>query len=284
MDRADTVRNPAIAAAIDAAVGTRDRRLFELLCRGSGLPGPRPNHPLARAAGRQIAAHGHRADALVAELCSLDIRRAPPGTALEILPVVGAMALGARYASGDRRAETLEALRALAEDPRHVVRAGVGLALGDAAMADADQLAADLTSWMDGYLPAAVAIEALTSRPVLDRLRRADVLVEILDAAFTLIEEAARADQRSQGYRALIDTLSAAPGRAIGRFPSAVDWLERRASTKNPILRGAIQTLLDRGIRRSDGVELAFAQSAKPRRDPRTYVGPTRQRGRKRPR
>jgi hypothetical protein len=276
------VRNPAIAAAIDDAVMRGDRRLFDLLCRGSGLPGPRPNHALAQAAGRQIASLGRRADALVGELCAFDIRRAPAGTPMEMLPIVGAMALARRYASGDRPEEALDSLRTLAEDPRHVVRDGVSVALCEAAAARGDSVAADLGSWMDGYLPAAVAIEALTSRRALDRLRRADLLVEILDRAFSLVEGAARADQRSQGYRTLLETLPLASARAINRFPAAIDWLEIRATTGSPDLRRAIEKLSEHGIGRSESVEQALAKSAKPRRDPRTYVGPTRQRGSKR--
>lgn len=281
MGRSDHVPTPAIAAAIDDAVARGDRRIFDLLCRHSGLPGPRPNLALALSAGRHIASLGRGADALVADLCSFDIRRAPPGSTTEILPIVAAMALCSRYVAGDRPAEALAGLRALAEDSRHAVRDAVVFALCELAAGDA--MVSDLEAWTDGYLPAAVAIEALTTRRTLDQLRRPDGLVTILDQAFSLIENAARSEKRSQGYRTLLETLSVAPAKVTDRFPVALAWLEGRAATSSPELRAAIVRLMQLGTgHRRESLERALTKSAPPRRDPRTYVGPTRQRGAKR--
>jgi hypothetical protein len=191
------------------------------------------------------------------------------------------MALCRRYVSGDRPAEALANLRALAEDSRHAVRDAVVFALCE--LAKADSMVSDLESWTDGYLPAAVAIEALTARRSLDQLRHPDGIVNVLDKAFSLVENAARSEQRSQGYRTLLETLSVAPAKVTDRFPTALAWLEGRAATSSPDLRGAIVRLMEHGTgHRRESMEQALAKSAPPRRDPRTYVGPTRQRGAKR--
>ena len=95
----------------------------------SGLPGPRANAQLAWAVGSALASEGARADALVAELVAIDAQRAPAGNAAEFLPVVAAFALVARYLAGYRPGPTLEQLRVLAEDTRHLVRSGVVQAL-----------------------------------------------------------------------------------------------------------------------------------------------------------
>ncbi|HEX9406710.1 MAG TPA: hypothetical protein VF975_05290, partial [Thermoanaerobaculia bacterium] len=86
MLRGEPIRNPALVAEIESAVARRSYRdLFARLCRSSGLPGPRPNHKLAWAVGEAIAKHARRADALVAELCSIDAERAPAKSAAEFL-------------------------------------------------------------------------------------------------------------------------------------------------------------------------------------------------------
>jgi hypothetical protein len=106
--------------------------------------------------------------------------------------------------------------------------------------------------------------------------------VAIMDRAFSLIESASRADQRSQGYRTLLETLSVAPFRATDRFAATLGWLEGRAATTVPDLRRSFEKLIRQSAGPRESIEQALAKSAKPRRDPRTYVGPTRQRGSKR--
>jgi len=289
MSRREDLRNPAIAAAIDDAVARGDRRLFDLLCRHSGLPGPRPNTALGWAVAGRVASLGARADALVADLCSFDIRRAPPGTAMEYLPITAALSLGARYIHGVDRTRSLAWLRGLAEDPRRRVRDGVVVALWEMARARGDAVVSDLAAWMDGYLPAAVTIDALTSRQALDRFERAGDLLGMLDRTFSLIEGAARSDRRSQGYRTLLETLLEACLRMLRRFTSpTLLWLESRASTGVPDLRRVIAKLLERAASagrkagRFEPLAEQLDRAASPRRDPRTYVGPTRQRGSKR--
>jgi hypothetical protein len=283
------LRNRALVAELENALARRNYvALFALLRRLSGLPGPRANDQLASAFGQEVARAGKGADDLVRELCAMSLSRAPAGTDLEFLPIVGAACLGARLVDSPD-GELLEQLRLLAEDPRHAVRDGVCRALVEASRAQGDLLADLLSAWTDSYLGAAVALSALTARVWLDRSKSATAVLSRLEEAFDLAERAPRADQRSQGYRLLVKSLGEAPARLIDRFPApALTWLESKAATGDVALRAALTDLLQNARSRGHGaatlekVEQALAASAPPRRDPKTYVGPTRKRGARR--
>jgi hypothetical protein len=283
----EPIRNPALIAALDAAVARGDRGVLALICRHSGLPGPRPNFPLAAALGRHVASYGARADALLRELCAGSPDAAPAGAA-EYLPICGAQALAARYLAQDRPQEALSLLRAMAEDTRRLVREGVIAALSEIAHARAGELVSALRAWTDEYLPAAVALEGLSTRGVLDRISTPEELLSRLDEAFILLEGASRSDQRSQGYRELVRTLADASANIMGRFADkAGPLLEARAATAEEDLRALLESAVEQGRRQGQAgsrfaeLEKSLEASAPPRRDPRTYVGPTRQRGQK---
>jgi hypothetical protein len=202
--------------------------------------------------------------------------------------MVGAACIGARLAV-EPGVDLMDRLRQLAEDPRHRVRDAVALALVEASRSRSVDLAELLSAWTDGYLGAVVALEALTTRAWLDRTRSAASVLARLEEAFALAEAASRADQRSQGYRLLLKWLAEAPARLMDRFPQpTLDWLEPKAATRDVALRAAMSELLDKARSRGHGVsalskmEQALAASAPPRRDPKTYVGPTRKRGARR--
>jgi hypothetical protein len=129
----------------------------------------------------------------------------------------------------------------------------------------------------------------MATRSWLDGLRSAEVVLQRFDEAFALVEAAPRADQRSQGYRELLKTLPEASARLTDRFAdAAVTWLESKAGTEHVELREALAELARRigshghSRGRLERFEKLFAASAPPRRDPKTYVGPTRQRGARR--
>jgi hypothetical protein len=155
--------------------------------------------------------------------------------------------------------------------------------------AASDELLVSLGEWTDGYLSAAVALSALAHRPWLDRMKVSRPLLTRFDEAFSLAESAPRADQRSQGFRTLVKTLSETPAVVMARFPvDTIAWLESRARTENVELRRSVEALV-RKARASGhavgellGVEQQLDAGAKPRRDPKTYVGPTRKRGARR--
>jgi hypothetical protein len=283
------LRNRALAAEIETALARGSyATVFAMLRRLSGLPGPRANDPLASAFGEEVARAGPRGDELIAALCAMSPARAPAGTDSEFLPIVGAACLGARLALAPDT-DLMERLLLLAEDARHRVRDGVVRALVEASRARGDDLAALLSAWTGGYLGAAVALEALTTRAWLDRSRTADAILSRLEESFELVEGAPRSDQRSQGYRLLVKSLAEAPARLLDRFPAVtLEWLESKAATRDVALRAALSDLLrsapsrGHGARSLEKFEQALAASAPPRRDPKTYVGPTRKRGARR--
>jgi hypothetical protein len=283
------LRNPAIAAELDRAIARGSHaELFALLCRFSGLPAPRANEKLAWGVAHAVGAFGPRADALVRDLCATG-RAAEKGT-VEFLPIVGAFCVAVRFASNTSAADAaLADLRPLSEDSRHLVRAGVVAALGEMGRTSGEEVAVALAAWTDGYLSASVALEAVSARAWLDGLRSPEAVLARFDEAFALVENAPRADQRTQGYRDLLKTLPEAAARLMDRFADAtVAWLESRAGTEHVDLREALSQLVakvgSRGHARGklEHFEKLFAESAPPRRDPKTYVGPTRQRGSRR--
>jgi hypothetical protein len=241
------------------------------------------------AVGRWLSEAGEPARGVVANLCAVNAQQAPAGTVMEYLPMVGAFCLAARYAAGKRRDDTLDQLRSLAEDSRHAVRDAVVRALGEMSRDAADDLIIALGRWTDGYLSASVSLSALAHRAWLDRVRSSRPLLDRFDEAFSLVEEAPRADQRSQGFRTLVKTLSETPAAVMARFPTdTIEWLESRAATPNVDLRDSVETLIKKARARGhaigelEGVEQQLDAGAKPRRDPKTYVGPTRRRGSRR--
>jgi hypothetical protein len=236
--------------------------------------------------GRWLVQSGGSSVGIVSKLCAVNATSAPAGTVMEYLPMVGAFCLAARYVAEAERAATLETLRGLSEDPRHAVRDAVVRALLEMSRAASDDLLERLGLWTDGYLSASVALSALASRSWLDKIRSSRPLLTRFDEAFSLAQEAPRADQRSQGFRTLVKALSETPAAVMARFPAdTIGWLESRAATDNVDLRDSVEKLIKTARTRGhaigelEGVEQQLDASAKPRRDPKTYVGPTRRRG-----
>ena len=289
MHLSEPLRNPVIAAALEGALSGQSAPFFSQVCRFSGLPGPRPNWKLAWSVGYAIAGAGSRANKLLTELLALDLRRAPAGTVEEFLPVIAALALGARVLSGAKPEPVLRDMRTLAEDSRHLVREAVVVALAEMGRARGDEVLPALAIWSDGYLSATVTLEAITQRHWLDATKQPDELLRRFDEAFSLVECASRSDQRTQGYRALVKALAEAPARAMDRFPDqTLAWIETRVATADVELHATLGAYLDKARARGHGegrlerVEGQLKAAAPPRRDPKTYVGPTRQRGAKR--
>jgi hypothetical protein len=240
-----TAAPDALGTLLDAAIvgGENEARpLYAFLARHSGLPGVTANDRIVVAFASHAATRGARSDAVVRTLVLLDPDRAPGGTELEILPMCG-------------------------------VAAVVPLVRG----------------WMDGYFQAAAALKAATDNAWLSLMETPDEIVARLDEAFALARGADRTDERYPGYKALVDALSVAPGVLAARFGAPVfDRMVSWSTVKEPLLREAIAVSLQ-GTRLAKRyaadvarVRAALEASAPLRRDPRTDVGPTRGRGRKR--
>jgi hypothetical protein len=284
----DDLRSERVSQALDRAVATGDGApFFELLRRGSGLPGPRPNLDLARAVGSALARHEARADRIVIELGR---------SSEEYLRVVAAMALAARsmpVPSGApkrapaRIAEALDGLQELCEDPRHLVRAGVVEALRMRVAALGEAGVADLAAWTDGYFQAHVALSALADRPLLDALPRSEGVLARLEEAFVLADASPRSAERSQGMRTLRGGFPAQIAVFAARFPDTIAWLSQKAASKRPetreVVAGAVAALRRAVISDVEASRLSalLEASAKPRRDADRVVHGTRRRGRR---
>jgi hypothetical protein len=281
-----------LGRAFDAAISGDTRPLYAFLARHSGLPGVRANGEIVLAFASHAATRGKRADVLVRTMTLLDPDRAPGGTELEILPMCGVAALGARGASDPKAIPSvLEHLEAAAEDLRYRVRDEVPRALARVGSARGAPLVDDVKGWMDGFFQAAAVLIAAADHGWLPTIQEPDALVARLDEAFQLARGADRATERYPGYKSLVDALSTTPGIFAARFGAPVfDRLVAWSTVKEPMLRDAIATSIRSSrLTKRFGPDVkrvlaALQASAPVRRDPLTDVGPTRRRGKKRQR
>lgn len=285
---ADELLLRALRAALDEG---RLAPLLDRLERGSGLPG-RPQWGFARLVGSALAAEGGRADPVLRAL----LAGTPP-----FPRIVAGFALSTRL-SERTRASDVEAFEALCEDERRLVREGAVLALrdllGGRSEAFAGRLAA-LASLEDGLLHAAVLVEALGDRAVLDRVPRADEVLGVLERAVERTDRAGRAEERLQGLRELRMRIPPAIAATGARFPDTLAWLEARLAAakeaaerpkeRRAFLRPETRGLYDEAIALLAKGKLGAAEaerlarlgegSAKPRRDAARVVEGTRKRG-----
>jgi hypothetical protein len=281
-------RSEALTRALDEAVRGDSRALYELLARLGGLPGPRANAGVILAFANECAARGKAADALVIKMATLDVDAAPGASKYEIVPMCGVAALGARAASDPTAMRALATLHDCAEDLRFRVRDEVAEALARIGEQRGEALVHDLAHWMDGYFHAAAVLRALANAKWLTKIAAPGVVIERLNEAFELAKNAPRAVARYPGFKSLLDALAIAPVEAAARFGVPVfDMLATWAQTKDPVLREVVDGVLAAPklagryaaeVARARG---ALAATEPPRRDPKTYVGPTRGRGKR---
>jgi hypothetical protein len=276
-----------LSIALDHAIAGRRERLFDLLARGSRLPGPRANDALAEAFAHACRARGASVDRLVETMCRLSADEAPGATPLEFLPMCGILALGARTAhDAALRARGLAELHACADDLRFRVRDAVVDALAHIGGASGDALVGAVASWMDGYFHAAAVLRAMTREPWLSTLHAAEPVVARLDEAFALVRDAPRSAARYPGHKALLETLVQAPPVLAVRFGVPVfDLLVRWTSTGDPALRDVLgatvrnKKLAGRFAPELSRLRAALAASQAAPRNPDHDFGPSRDRG-----
>ncbi len=281
-----TVPSDSLLRALDEAVAGRRSALFDLLARGSRLPGTHANDALAEAFAQACLARAPRADAVAFALAALSADEAPGATPLEFLPVAGLAALAARGASdAGVRAGVLAELHARADDLRFRVRDAVVAALVRVGAAAGEALVEDVGPWMDGYFHAAAVVTALGAEPWLTALHDARAVVARLDQAFILARDAPRAAARYPGRKALVDALATSPVAVAARFGVPVfDLLVTWAPTRDPDLYAALEGMLEarklagRFRGELERVRQAMVGSRPAPRNPDHDVGPTRDR------
>lgn len=284
-----TLRSDALNEALEKSLSGKPNRLEELLTRASGLPGNKANVDLALAVGESLAAQGKRADKLIERYVHLSPEEAPGNSALEFLPMCGVVAVGARGTRDPKfRANAMQVLHDVADDFRFRVREAVTLALISIGERDPDGLVADLDGWTDGFFHSAAAVRALMDPRVLHHVKNDEQAIARLIEALDLYLNAGRADKRYPGHKELGDALiPAIVAFAVRHGAPIFDALTARASAKDPDARAFItlvttrKELVQRFRGDVRGVVDTVKAADKPRRDPRTYVGETRGRGRK---
>jgi hypothetical protein len=276
-----------LSVALDEAIAGRERRLYDLLTRGSRLPGPRANDALAEAFVQACRARGPSADRLVLAMSRLSADEAPGATQLEFLPVCGVLALGARSAGhATLRDAGLVELHARADDLRFRVRDAVVEALSHVGASAPDAVAGAVTSWMDGYFHAAAVLRAMSREPWLSALHAADLVVARLEEALVLVRDAPRSAARYPGHKSLVETLAQAPTVLALRFGVPVfDVLVRWTSSSDPTLRDLLgvavrdKKLTGRFAPELTRLRVALEASQAPPRNPDHDFGPSRDRG-----
>jgi hypothetical protein len=278
-----------LSRAVDTALRGDPGALYALLARGSGLPGVRPNLPLAERFAHECVTRGKLADGLLEGIATLDADHAPGATELEFLPMCGVVAAGARGAADPScMPRMLRTLHVTSDDLRWRVREAVPPALARLGAVRGEALLDDVAPWMDGFFSAAAVLLASARNEWLSRIDNPDVLLVRLEEAFGLARDAGRSTERYPGYKALVLALTTCPGVIATRFGRPVfDRLVAWTTVKEPMLREAIAQSVEgtRLARRFADevtrVKKALEASAPVPRDPKTYVGPTRRRGRK---
>ena len=285
-----TAPSDSLVRALDGAIAGRQGALFDLLARGSHLPGTRMNVALAEAFALACRARGAQADAVALALARLSANEAPGATALEFLPVCGLCALGARAATDESvRARFVAELHGHADDLRFRSREAVVQALSRIGQAAGESLVRDVAPWMDGYFHAAAVVLALALDPWLGSLHDSDTVVARFDEAFALLQAAPRAAARWPGHKELLLALERATPSVALRFGASVfDMVERWSVVSDPTLREAIERVIGakklagRHASDVDRVRRALDASRPAVRNPDHDVGPTRDRSRNR--
>ncbi len=267
------------AALTDAIATGRLRRLRERMERSSNLPG-RPNLPFAELVGSALARRPG-GEAVVRALAEAE---EPFGC------IVAAFACVARsspraVALGAREVEVLEFLAGRSE---RIVREGVVHALRrwlGAVPSQADVRLASLAEFADGFLHAAVLLEVLSERSLLDAIGAEHAPIEALERAYRMADETSRSEERLQGVRELRIRLEGAIAALAMRYPGGLTWLEAALTAQRPETRAVLTASLDllakRGLRKVevDRLRGLLAGSAKPLRDAARVVEGTRKRG-----
>jgi hypothetical protein len=280
-------KREALVAVLDEALRGTPRPLYNHLARNSSLPSPRANEALLTDFADMCGTRGKAVDALLETMATIDADYAQGGTEFEFVPMCGVAGIGARASAGDKDyPKLLELLHVAADDLRFKVRDTVPLALARIGASRGDVLVHEVAPFMDGLFHSAAVLRALAIPGWLTKINDSATTVLRLDQAFWLLDKAPRSASRYPGYKALVDAMMVTPGIVAARFGVPVfDAMVSWSKSTEPVLREAIEkNLVGSKLAGRHQVDMlrvreALDGSAPVRRDPLTYVGPTRRRG-----
>jgi hypothetical protein len=196
------------------------------LLRESGLPGPRGNIELAKAA----ALEGD--ERRFASWLRWNPAQAPTGTAEEFLTFCGALGQGTLVAGGSLPA--LDRLRGLASDPRWRLREAVAMALQIWGDTDMDALLSEMEAWAEGSPGEQRAAAASLCEPrLLDSPQRIRRVLSVLDRITTRI--AGSTERRTDSFLALRKGLGYCWSVAVAAEPEAgKPFMEKWLASADP--------------------------------------------------
>ncbi len=184
------------------------------LLEHSGLPGPRGNIELGKAAAEEASPERIRA------WLEWDHVQAPANTPEEFLAFCGVLGLGRLAAEGDIPAVTQ--LRRHASDGRWRTREAVAMALQTMADADFDNALAAAQEWAHGgWLEQRAAAAGLCEPRLLTTPKRTAAVFDILDEATQALATAPVEDRRNPDYRTLHQGLGYCWSVAVAADPAA---------------------------------------------------------------
>ena len=178
----------------------------------SGLPGPRGNIELGRAAAEEAGPDRIRA------WLAWDANRAPTGTPGEFLAFCGVMGLGRLAVEGDGAA--LPQLRRCASDGRWRTREAVAMALQRIGSTDFARLMREMVEWSAGdCLEQRAAAAALCEPALLTTPERVAGVLAVLDRITASMVD--RDERRSDEFRALRKGMGYCWSVAVAAGPAA---------------------------------------------------------------
>ncbi len=219
----------------------------------SGLPGPRGNIELGKAAADLATARQIRA------WLEWDAERAPTNSPEEFLAFCGVLGLGRLALEGNHAA--LPKLLASASDRRWRVREGVAMALQRIGDADFDRLLTEMKAWAQGTcLEQRAAAAALCEPRLLSTPERIAAVLAVLDTITASIAQ--QEDRRSDDFKALRKgmgycwSVAVAAGPGMGK-PAMERWIRRSDGDVRWLMRENL------GKRRLERMDPAWVEQQK---------------------
>lgn len=182
------------------------------LLRESGLPGPRGNIELARAAAEE----GDQAD--FQRWLSYGPERAPANTPEEFLAFCGVLGQGKLLVAGHTPAWIT--LRQSANDPRWRVREAVAMALQHFGGQNMERLLAEMEIWSQGSrLEQRASAAGLCEPALLGQEKQIEQVLAILDGITASM--VAAGDRQNEGYKVLRKGMAYCWSVAVAAHPQA---------------------------------------------------------------